>query len=96
MSESQPNQIRIRTSVWHTDYLGDLLAEGVIDIDDVSAQAIFEEQSEDIDDVNAQTISQEQSEVNIHIIRVGKKWEDTPVPYCPQPDDDEDENLDIF
>lgn len=82
MSESQPNQFRIRTSVWHTDYLGDLLAEGVIDIDYVSVQEIFQEPPEE----------------DIIIIRVGKeKSQETPEsPYNAQLDDDEDENLDIF
>lgn len=85
MSESQPNQRVTRPSVWHTDNLGDLLAEGVIDIDDLSGQAVIQEQREEY----------------FRKMRVRQlKWEQTPgFPYCPQPDDDDDEDeedLDVF
>ncbi|MBW4430202.1 MAG: hypothetical protein KME28_00115 [Pelatocladus maniniholoensis HA4357-MV3] len=44
MNEPQPKPIVLRPSVSSSDNLGDLLAEGAIDIDDLSAQAIRDEE----------------------------------------------------
>lgn len=46
MNEPKPHVLR--PSVWNTDNLGDLIAEGVIDIDDVCAKAIYDEKLQEI------------------------------------------------
>ncbi|MEA5574611.1 hypothetical protein [Calothrix sp. UHCC 0171] len=41
------NPIIFKTSIWDTDNLGDLIAEGVIDCDDLSLRAVAESQREE-------------------------------------------------
>ncbi|MEA5574572.1 hypothetical protein [Calothrix sp. UHCC 0171] len=75
------NPIILQTSIWDTDNLGDLVAEGVIDCDDLSLRAVAESPKEEYLRLSREWDEKMEDYWNSHDLEeVKKQWQSSTEP----------------